>query len=77
MPSGDGYRLFRYCAARNRLDVTALLGAEALAAQLHATGLAQPLYLHTSVAERERQQAAAGGRRAVRAGGAGGMLGMS
>ncbi|KAG2429237.1 hypothetical protein HXX76_011006 [Chlamydomonas incerta] len=64
VPSGDGYRLFRYCAARNRLDVTALLGSEALAAQLHATGLAQPLYLHTSVAERERQQAAAVGRRA-------------
>ncbi|KAG2492702.1 hypothetical protein HYH03_009115 [Edaphochlamys debaryana] len=54
VPSSGGYRLMRFCPTNNTVQVHSQLSAEALVAQLHASGLAQPLHLHASVRERER-----------------------
>ncbi|KAG2499476.1 hypothetical protein HYH03_002423 [Edaphochlamys debaryana] len=54
VPSVGGYRLLRFCPTSRTIQVFSQLSAEALVAQLHASGLAQPLHVHASVRERER-----------------------
>ncbi|EFJ50776.1 hypothetical protein VOLCADRAFT_88639 [Volvox carteri f. nagariensis] len=56
VPSSGGYRLMRYCPQRRTVQVLSQLSTEALVSYLHATGVAQPLRLHTSVREREKME---------------------
>nr|BCL66167.1 hypothetical protein [Volvox reticuliferus]BCL66235.1 hypothetical protein [Volvox reticuliferus] len=55
VPSSGGYRLLRYCPQRRTVQVQSQLSTEALVSYLHATGVAQPLRLHSSVRDRERE----------------------
>ncbi|KXZ52161.1 hypothetical protein GPECTOR_10g790 [Gonium pectorale] len=56
IPGSGGYRLLRYCPARGAVQLSSQLGEEALLAELNATGVAPPLWLHRSVRERSTQQ---------------------
>nr|BCL66097.1 hypothetical protein [Volvox africanus] len=55
VPSSGGYRLLRFCPQRRTVQVQSQLSTEALMSYLHATGVAQPLRLHSSVRDRERE----------------------